>query len=331
MIRSLCTFIALSAFAVLLAGCQKNDANHQTLKLAHTLNTDHPVHKAIVFMAKELEKNSKGAMSIDIYSSGQLGGERELIELLQIGSLAMTKVSSSPLEEFIEEMKVFSTPYLFEDNDHFWRTLNGDIGRDILLAGESVYLRGLGFYDAGSRSFYSVNKPIHTPDDLAGLKIRVQQSQSAIQMVNTLGGSATPIAWGELYTALQQGVVDGAENNPPSFWSSKHFEVAKYYTLDEHTMVPDIILISQYTWNHLTAQQQGWLQSAMDASVIYQRKLWAEATQKALQAVAKAGVEIIIPDKIPYQKKVQAPDSDANRDQSQVNKDIIHNIQLLRK
>ena len=330
MIKPIFTIFASVTLLLLLGACQKND-RQQTLKLAHTLNIDHPVHKALIYMAERLKEKSDGAMAIDIYPSGQLGGERELIELLQIGSLAMTKVSSSPLEEFIDEMKVFSTPYLFEDNDHFWRTLNGDVGRHILLSGESVFLRGLGFYDAGSRSFYSVNKPIHTPDDLAGLKIRVQQSQSAIQMVNTLGGSATPIAWGELYTALQQGVVDGAENNPPSFWSSKHFEVAKYYTLDEHTMVPDIILISQYTWDHLNPQQQGWLQSAMDESVVYQRKLWAEATEEALEAVAAAGVEIIRPNKAPYQQKVQSAAASAAQNQPQINKDIINNIKLLRK
>lgn len=291
--------------AALLTAC----GGHQdttVLKLAHALDTQHPVHKAIVYMAERLEHHSGGTMRVDIYPSGQLGGERELMELLQIGSLAMTKVSSSPMEGFVPAMKVFSVPYVFRDNAHFWQVLNSDIGRELLVAGEAVRLRGLAYYDAGSRSFYSVKKPINTPADLTGMKIRVQLSPTAIEMVRAFGGSATPISWGELYTALQQGVVDGAENNPPSFYSSKHFEVAKYFTLNEHTMVPDIMLISQYIWNGLTPQQQQWLQLAMDESVVYQRKLWQEATRESLDAVKAAGVEIIYPDKAPFVAQITA-------------------------
>lgn len=291
---------------VILTLCSCSQQNRTTvLKLAHSLDTRHPVHQAMVHMAERLDEISQGAMRIDIYPSGQLGSERELMELLQIGSLAMTKVSSSPMEGFVPEMKIFNVPYVFRDKEHYWQVLDSHIGKDLLLAGESVRLRGLGYYDAGSRSFYTTEQPIYTPDDLTGLKIRVQESQTSIQMVRSLGGSATPISWGELYTSLQQGVVDAAENNPPSFYSSKHYEVCKYFTLDEHTMVPDIILISQYIWNKLPPQQQHWLQQAMDESVVYQRELWAKATNEALEAVAAAGVEIIRPDKSLFQEKVQ--------------------------
>lgn len=274
------------------------------LKLAHTLDAEHPVHLAMVNMAENLDTLSNGTMAIDIYPAGQLGSERDVIELLQIGSLAMTKVSASPLEGFLPEMKVFSIPYLFRDNDHYWQVLNSDIGRDLLLAPERIRLRGLGYYDAGSRSFYSTKKPIHHPEDLEGMKIRVMKSQTAVQTVNSLGGSATPISWGELYTALQQGVVDGAENNPPTFYNSRHFEVARYYTLDEHSAIPDILLISLHVWNSLPIQQQRWLQQAMDKSVSYQRELWQTKTQEALQAVAEAGVRVIRPDKSAYRQRV---------------------------
>lgn len=276
------------------------DQETEVLKLAHTLDQEHAVHKAMVYMNERLIDISGGEMRIDIYPSGQLGSERELMELLQIGSLAMTKVSTSPMEGFVPEMKVFNLPYVFRDKDHFWKVLEGDIGKNLLLAGESVRLRGMAYFDAGSRSFYTTEKPVNEPQDLNGLKIRVQNSQTAIRMVNTLGGSATPISWGELYTALQQGVVDGAENNPPSFYTSKHFEVSKFYTLDEHTYVPDIMLISTYVWNKLSPEQQGWLQQAMDEAVVFQRQLWEESTQEALVAVEKAGVEIIRPDKKPF-------------------------------
>lgn len=298
--------ILFTAFMLLaLLGC-KQQQDSTVLKLAHSLDTHHPVHKAIEYMAQRVELHSGGKLEVDVYPGGQLGSERQLMELLQIGSLAMTKVSTSPMEGFVPEMKVFSLPYVFRDSDHYWRVLNSEIGKQLLLEGESVFLRGLAYYDAGSRSFYSVDKPIRTPDDLAGLKIRVQQSQTAIQMVRALGGAATPISWGELYTSLQQGVVDGAENNPPSFYSSKHYEVARYFSLNEHTMVPDMLLISQYIWNKLSTQEQHWLQTAVDESVVFQRKLWKKSTQEALNIVEQAGVEVIYPDKAPFEEKVRA-------------------------
>lgn len=290
-------FLILGLISFLLTTGCANKSSVTVLKLAHALDVEHPVHKAMVYMAEKLYEKSGGTMRIDIYPSGQLGSERELIELLQIGSLAMTKVSTSPMESFVPEMQIFSIPYTFRNKDHLWNVLRGDIGKQLLIAGEAFRLRGLCYYDAGSRSFYTKKVPIHTPDDLKGLKIRVQKSLTSVKMVQALGGSATPVSWGELYTALQQGVVDGAENNPPSFYLSKHYEVCKYYTLDEHTSVPDILLMSVPVWESLTGQQQKWVQEAADMSVEYQRALWQEASDFALDEVRKAGVEIIYPDK----------------------------------
>lgn len=298
---------ALLACCLLIAlpGCsQQQDV--RVLKLAHDLDQSHAVHKAMVFMGERLNELSGGTMDVRIYPSGQLGAERELLELLQIGSLAMTKVSASPLEGFVPQMKVFSIPYIFRDKAHFWQVLESDIGRDMLAAGEKVRLHGLGYYDAGSRSFYTTNRPIHKPDDLAGLKFRVQESQTSMRMVSVLGGAPTPIAWGELYTALSQGVVDGAENNPPSFFLSKHFEVSKYYTLDEHTYVPDVLLISSHIWNTLDAQQKSWVEQAVQESVVYQRELWEISTNEALEAVKAAGVEVIYPDKQAFIEQVSS-------------------------
>jgi tripartite ATP-independent transporter DctP family solute receptor len=270
--------------SLLLAGCSgPNDL--KVLKMAHDLDQTTSVHKAMMFMRDRLLELSDGSMRIDVYPSGQLGAERELIELLQVGSLAMTKVSASPLEGFVPEMRIFSIPYVFRDEDHLWHFLKSDLGTELLANGEAKRLRGLGFYDAGSRSFYSqcgTQRSVRTPADLEGLKVRVQESQTSVRMIQALGGSATPISWAELYTALQQGVIDAAENNPPSFFLSKHFEVCKVYTLDEHTSVPDVVLISSYVWSTLSAQQQQWLQQAMDESVVFQRELWAQDTAKAL-------------------------------------------------
>ena len=183
---------------LMLTGCQSIQKS-RVLKLAHVLDLTHPVHKGMVFMAEKVAELSGGRLRVDIYPSGQLGGaERDLIELLQIGSLAMTKVSTAPLESFVPEMKIFGIPYVFRDDVHRWNVLNGEIGRRLLLAGQKYYLRGMCYYDAGSRSFYTKEKPVQTPEDLMGIKIRVMKSITAVEMVRSLGGSATPIPWGEL-------------------------------------------------------------------------------------------------------------------------------------
>ncbi len=276
----------------------------QTIKLSHGLDTSHPVHKALVFMANDLEKRSNNTMGIKIYPNQQLGTERQALELLQIGSLGMTKVSAAVMENFSPNMKVFGLPFLFKDRAHTFKVLDGEIGKELLDGGQKFWLKGLGYYDSGSRSFYTKEKPVETPADLDGLKIRVMESVTAMKMVNNLGGSPTPISFGELYTSLQQGVVDGAENNPPSFYSSRHYEVCKYYSLDEHTSVPDVIVMGTHLWKSLNDQQRKWVQESVNASVVYQRKLWAEAEKEALNEVKKAGVTVIKPDKSKFQNKV---------------------------
>ena len=257
-------------------------------------------------MGERLKEKSGGKMNVEIYPNQQLGTERQLLELLQIGSVGMTKVSVGVMENFAPNMKVFGLPFIFRDKEHSYSVMDGEIGKELLVQGEEYWLRGLTYYDAGSRSFYTKDRPIHTPEDLSGLKIRVMESATAMAMVRSLGGSPTPISWGELYTALQQGVVDGAENNPPSFYLSGHYEVCKYYTLNEHTTLPDVLLIGTHEWDRLSAQEQEWLQAAVDESAVYQRKLWAESEQEALEAVKEAGVEIIIPDKTTFKKEVGA-------------------------
>ena len=177
----------------------------KTIKLAHGLDMSHPVHKAMEFMASDLEKRSGGTLAIEIYPNQQLGNERQTVELLQIGSLGMTKVSAAIMENFAPNMKVFGLPFLFRDRAHAFEVLDGKIGKELLDGGQKYWLKGLGYYDSGSRSFYTKDRPISKPEDLKGLKIRVMESVTAMNMVNSLGGSPTPISWGELYTSLQQG------------------------------------------------------------------------------------------------------------------------------
>ncbi|WP_373517123.1 TRAP transporter substrate-binding protein [Pricia sp.] len=272
-------------------------AGTRTIRLGHGLDTGHSVHKAMVKMGENLQELSGGKMVLKIYPSQQLGTERQCLELLQIGSLDMTKVSVGTLENFAPKMKVLGLPFLFRDRQHSFDVLDGPIGQSLLNEGQQYWLKGLGYYDAGSRSFYTKDRPIYNPKDLEGLKIRVMESITAVNMVKELGGSPTPISWGELYTALQQGVVDGAENNPPSFYLSRHYEVCKFYTLDEHTVLPDVLLAGTYLWEKLSEEERGWLKQAVDNSIGYQRKLWLESEEEALAEVQKAGVEIIRPDK----------------------------------
>ncbi|MDA9885758.1 TRAP transporter substrate-binding protein [bacterium] len=280
-----------------------NTSGPKVLYLGHTLPQAHPVHKGILEFQKALERKSNGTLKVKVFPDAQLGSEREVLELLQIGSVAATKVSAATLSNFVPEYHVLGIPYLFRDKDHQFEVLEGEIGKSILEKGSKFWLRGLCYYDAGSRSFYTSEKAIRTPDDLEGLKIRVMNNQMAIKMVNSMGGSATPLAYGELYTAIQQGVVDGAENNPPSFVSSNHYEISKYYTLDQHSSVPDVLLIGTKFWNKLSDQEKVWVQEAADESAKAQKQFWNESVEESMKKVREAGVEVIIPEKSLFAEK----------------------------
>lgn len=270
------------------------------LKLGHALAPSHAVHISMEYMAKRLAELSGGTVELQVFGGAQLGTEPETIEQLQRGALAMVKTSAAAMEGFVPEMAVYSMPYLFRDDDHYWKTLLGDVGAEILHSGENQGVVGICYYDSGSRSFYTINKPILRPEDVREMKLRVLPSKTAHDMITTLGGGPTPIPFGELYTALQQGMIDGAENNPPSLFTSRHYEVAKHYSLDEHTRVPDVVIFSKKIWDGLDPQVQGWITEAALDSVTFQRKLWREQTEEALQEVQKAGVTIYHPDKAAF-------------------------------
>lgn len=298
-------FVILLMISFFLQCCRQE--NHvRVIKLGHGLSPTHPVHLAMEFLAQRMAEKSDGRVRIDIYPSEQLGSERECLELLQIGSLGMTKVSCSVIESFVPAMSILSLPYLFRDEEHRFKVLEGEIGQQLLQEGEKYWLLGLCYYDAGSRSFYTKKEPILSPAGLKGLKIRTQESPTSIRMIQAFGGSPTPIAWGELYSALQQGVVDGAENNPPSFHLSRHYEISKFYSLDEHTGVPDILIISTHIWDDMTPEFQELLKEAASESAEYQKKLWRMATKRALEEVEKSGVKIYYPDKNLFRDKVES-------------------------
>ena len=279
--------------------------SQMVLKLGHSLDTSHPVHQGMEFMKKRLEELSGGTVTINIYPSSVLGSEVQCIEQLQNGSLAMTKTSAASIENFVPEMAVFGLPYLFRGADHYWAVLKSNLGKELLQRGNSKFLLGLCYYDSGSRNFYTKDRPIRTPDDLEGLKIRVMNSRTAMDMVSALGASPTPIAWGELYTALAQGTVDGAENNPPSFTTNKHYEDCKHFSKDAHTMIPDLLLISTKVWDKLDPQVQDWLQQAASESSDFQRELWARKTLESLKQAEAEGVTVYDVDLSLFAEKVQ--------------------------
>ncbi len=292
-------------FAIFLIAFKPDEKDVNSIKLAHSLGVSHPVHEAMVYMADLVAEKSEGKLKIELYPSSQLGSEKQCLELLQIGSLGMTKVSAAVMENFSPDLKVLGYPYLFRDDEHRFKIYDGDIGKKLLSGSEQFWLKGLTYFDAGNRSFYTKTTPIDSPKDLEGLKFRVMQSPTAIEMVKSFGGSPTPISWAELYTSLQQGVVDGAENNLPSFYTSKHYEVCKYFSKNEHSSIPDILVIGTQTWNNLNQQEKDWLMEAVDEATVLQRELWQKAEREALTAIKKAGVQVSYPDKSLFEEKAK--------------------------
>ncbi|ETS31663.1 hypothetical protein BB987_04230 [Photorhabdus temperata] len=275
-----------------------------TLKLSHNHNRDHAVHKAMTQFADEVRQKTNGDVRIRIYPDAQLGNQRESMELMQNGALDLVKSNAAELEAFTPAYSAFNLPYLFRDKAHYEKIKNGEIGKEILASSKNSGFVGITYYEAGARSFYA-KKPIRTPADLKGMKIRVQPSPTAISMVKNLGGNPTPLAYGELYTALQQGVVDAAENNIPSFNLSRHSEVARYFSLDKHTMVPDVLVISNKSLNKLSSAQQKILMDAAANSSEYMTKLWEKSEEKERQNAEKIGVKFVDVDKKSFEEAVK--------------------------
>jgi len=277
-----------------------------TIKLAHVHDVSHPIHEALQVLATRTAELSKNSVRVVLYPSGQLGGEREVLEKLQIGSVGMTKVGSSLLESFEPKFGIFSMPYLFRDDAHKWRVLGGEIGQRLLRSARKKRLLGLGYYEGGARSFYTKEAFVKTPADLKGMKVRVQKSRIMMEAMEALGASATPVSYDELYTALASGVVDAAENNIPSLYSSKHYEVCSYYTLDRHTRMPDVLLIGTKVWDKLSKTQQQALYKASQESVDFQRKQWGQKCKEYMAEMKAKGLKVFEPDTKPFEAAVQS-------------------------
>jgi len=273
---------------------QSNDGNTQSggqmvLKLAENQPEDYPTTIGDKEFAKIVEEKTNGRIKIDVYAGGQLGDEKSVIEAIQMGGIDFARVNAQPLSDFAKPLRVLSLPYLFDNSEHLWKVLDGPIGDELLDTLKDANMIGLAYYDSGARSFYNSKHEVKTPVDLKGLKIRVQQSELMVGLVEALGASATPMAYEEVYNGLQTGVIEGAENNWPSYYSTSHYEVAKYLTLDYHTMTPEVVIASKALWDKLSDEDKQIIKEAARASEEAQKKSWQEYEEKSIDAVKANG------------------------------------------
>lgn len=278
-------------------------AQEIVLRAADNQPEDYPTTQGLYFIANYLNERSDGRIQMEVFPGGQLGDERSVIEQVQLGVIDITRTSTSPVGEFYSPIGVFSLPYIFRDEPHFWKVLQGSIGRELLDGLSEVDLVGLAYYDSGSRNFYTTDTPVRSVADLEGLRIRTQQSQVVLDMMEALGAEPVPMAFEEVYSSLQTGVIGGAENNFPSYGPSgvRHYEVAPYFTLDGHARVPEVVLISSIVWDGLAAEDQALIREAAQASVAVQAALWDQLSNESRDAVVEAGSEIISVDTQEFQ------------------------------
>lgn len=286
----LLTTAALAALALAAGMAQAQD---RVLRSSDTHPDGYPTIEAVRFMGQLIEERTDGRLGVEVFHSAQLGEEKDTIEQTQFGVIDMNRVSLGAFNNLIEETKVVSLPYIFRSVEHMHAVVDSEIGQEILDAFEEHGLIGLAFYDSGARNFYNSERPITSIADMEGMKFRVIQSDVFVDMMGVLGANATPMPYGEVYSAIQTGVIDGAENNFPSFETSGHYEVAPFLTLDEHLIVPEALVMSKTTWDTLTPEDQEIIRQAARESVPHMRELWAAREAEAEAAVRAAGVEIV--------------------------------------
>jgi tripartite ATP-independent transporter DctP family solute receptor len=292
------TFVSRWAGLALASLLLTGTAGAQTvLRSSDTHPDGYPTVEAVKYFGELVKERTGGRYAVEVYHSAQLGEEKDTIEQVRSGVIDLNRVSMAPFNGIVKETIVPSLPYLFRSEDHMHKVMDGEIGDRIKAAFEPHGLVALAFYDAGARSFYNSKKPINSVADMAGMKFRVIQSDIFVDMVAALGANATPMPYGEVYSAMETGVIDGAENNFPSYDTAKHFEVAKHYSLDEHTILPEVFVMAKSSWDQLSAEDQEIFRQAAEDSVARQRELWAAKVQESRAKVEAAGAQITTPDK----------------------------------
>nr|WP_330373696.1 MULTISPECIES: TRAP transporter substrate-binding protein [Robinsoniella] len=259
---------------------------------AENQTKDYPTTMGGYKFAEMVEEQTDGRIKILVQAEGELGYEKDVIRQLQIGGIDFTRVSLAHLAEYIPKLTVLQMPYLYTNSNHMWRVLDGRIGDDFLKSIDPNEVIGLSWYDAGARNFYNSVRPVKSLEDIAGLRIRVQESSLMSDIVEALGAEAIPLDYADVYSGIQRGEVDGAENNWPSYETMGHYEVAGYYTIDEHTRVPEVQLCSEVTWNKLTPEDQVIIRSCAEESALYERELWRAQEIKSKHTAIDNNVEV---------------------------------------
>src|SRR6266852_5249461 len=279
------------------------------LKASDVHPAGYPTVVAVENLGKKLEKSTNGRLSVQMFAAMQLGGEKEAIEQAQIGAIQSARVSVGALGPVIDELNVFNLPFLFRNTAHMQKVIDGPIGQELLgkvTNNPKAGLVALAWMDAGARSLYDTKKPIRNIADLKGLKVRVMGNPMFVDMMNALGGNGVAMGYDQVFSALQTGVVDGAENNPPSFVFDNHYQVAKYYTLTEHLIVPEMLVFSKAAWDKLSPEDQGLIKKFAREAQLDERQLWKEKEADAITRMKAAGIEIIeVKDKKPFQDAVK--------------------------
>jgi tripartite ATP-independent transporter DctP family solute receptor len=269
----------------------------------------YPTVEAVKSMGEKLAKETNGRLTIQIFPSMQLGGEKEMIEQAQVGALAMARVSVGPMGPIVDDLNVFSLPFVFRDIAHMRKVVDGPVGQEVLdrvTNHPRAGLVGLCWMDAGARNMYNSKHPIRSVADMKGLKIRTMGNPIFVEMVNSLGGNGVAMGYDQLINAMQTGIVDGAENNYPSYANGQHYRYAKHYSQTEHLILPEILVFSKRIWETLSKEDQALIRKVAREAQFEARKLWDEMEQKALAQMKAAGVEVVtFPDKKPFQDAVK--------------------------
>ena len=299
----------LAFAAMVLSGGPALAQTKMVMKASDVHPEGYPTVVAVENMGKKLEKATNGRLSIQMYPSMQLGGEKEAIEQAQVGAIQFARVSVGALGPVIDDLNVFNMPYLFRDTKHMQKVIDGPIGQELMdkvTNNPKAGLVALAFMDAGARSLYDTKKPIKSLADLKGMKFRVMGNPMFVDMMNSLGGNGVSMGYDQVFNALQTGVVDGAENNPPSFVFDNHYQVAKFYTLDEHLIVPEMVVFSKKTWDALSKEDQALLVKFGKEMQQEERVLWEKYEKEAMDKARAAGITITeISDKKAFQDAVK--------------------------
>lgn len=294
---------AMLAAGALASGCAPRGG--RLLRAVDTHPAGYPTVAAVEYMGRLLAQRTDGRLGIEHYPGAVLGQEKDALEITIFGGIDFNRVSLAPLNSIVPETVVPGLPFLFRSIEHMRRAVDGPPGQEILDALTPHGLIGLCFYDSGGRSFYTTRRAIETPADLRGLKIRVQSSDLFVEMVRALGASPTPMDFGEVYQGLMQGTVDGAENNWPSYESTRHFEVAPYYSETRHVMAPEVLTMSARSWEKLSAKDRELVRECARESVPYMRRLWDARVEEARSAIVASGVTVTRPDPAPFAELVK--------------------------